>query len=168
MTPAQVHIALQLLSSAGIEPISTVGAPGTQGAGTTGTQGIGVSTPKAAVVAAATVGLARLVHMPKGGMFTMGIWSMMVAAGGPPAAVTAAIRADDVRDLEIWRVGDRMFMILEQGPGHDPDAKAARDAANPDVQAWDALMRTFQKPLPCAPDQTWTEMTRIYALSEQP
>ena len=90
------------------------------------------------------------------------------AAGGPPAAITAAIRADDVRELEIWRVGNRMFMILEQGPGYDPEAKAAQDAANPDVQAWDALMRTFQKPLPVAPDQTWTEMRRIYALSEQP
>lgn len=89
-------------------------------------------------------------------------------AGGPPAAVTAAIRADDVRELQIWLVGDRMFMILEQGDAYDPDAKLARDAANPDVQAWDALMRSFQKPLPFAPDQTWVEMTRIYALSEQP
>lgn len=89
-------------------------------------------------------------------------------AGGPPAAVTEAIRADDVRELEIWLVGDRMFMILEQGDAYDPVAKLARDAANPDVQAWDALMRTFQKPLPFAPDQTWVEMARIYALSEQP
>lgn len=89
-------------------------------------------------------------------------------AGGPPAAVSEAIRADDVRELEIWLVGDRMFMILEQGEAYDPEAKARRDANNPDVQAWDALMRTFQKPLPFAPDQTWVEMTRIYALSEQP
>ena len=89
-------------------------------------------------------------------------------AGGPPAAVTAAIRADDVRELEIWLVGDRMFMILEQGEAYDAQAKAARDAANSDVQAWDALMRTFQRPLPCAPERTWAEMARIYALSEQP
>ena len=89
-------------------------------------------------------------------------------AGGPPAAVTEAIRADDVLELEIWLVGDRMFMILEQGDAYDPDAKLARDAANPDVQAWDALMRSFQKPLPFAPDHTWVEMARIYALSEQP
>ena len=89
-------------------------------------------------------------------------------AGGPPAAVTAAIRADDVRALEIWLVGDRMFMILEQGEAYDADTKAARDAADLDVQAWDALMRTFQKPLPFAPAQTWVEMERIYALSEQP
>jgi len=89
-------------------------------------------------------------------------------AGGPPAAVTAAIRADDVRELEIWLVGDRLFMILEQGDGYDAEAKAARDAANPDVRRWDALMRTFQKPLPFAPDRTWVEMEKIYALSEQP
>jgi L-rhamnose mutarotase len=89
-------------------------------------------------------------------------------AGGPPAAVTAAIRADDVRELEIWLVGDRMFMILEQGDAYDADAKTARDAANLDVQAWDALMRTFQRPLPFAPEQTWVEMEKIYALSEQP
>jgi hypothetical protein len=44
-------------------------------------QGCGVSTPKAADVAAATAGLARLVHAPKGRIFTMGMWSMMVAAG---------------------------------------------------------------------------------------
>ena len=88
-------------------------------------------------------------------------------AGGPPAAVTAAIRADDVRELEIWLVGDRMLMILEQGDGYDAQAKTARDAADPDVRAWDALMRTFQKPLPFAPDRTWVEMERIYALSEQ-
>lgn len=89
-------------------------------------------------------------------------------AGGPPAPVTDAIRADDVRELEIWLVGDRIFMILEQGDAYDRDAKLARDATNPDVQAWDALMRNFQKPLPFAADQTWVEMTRIYALSEQP
>ena len=89
-------------------------------------------------------------------------------AGAPPAAVTAAIRADGVRELEIWHVGDRLFMIMELGAEFDPEAKRERDAANPKVGAWDALMRTFQKSLPFAPDRTWVEMERIYALSEQP
>jgi len=90
--------------------------------------------------------------------------------GGPPAAVNAAIRADGVTALEIWLVGDRMFMLMEQDTDHapDPETKRARDSANPDVAAWDALMASFQRPLPCAPDQTWVEMERIYALSEQP
>jgi hypothetical protein len=47
----------------------------------TGTQGIGVRTPDAAVVAEATVGLATQLHMPKGKMLTMGLLSMMFAAG---------------------------------------------------------------------------------------
>jgi hypothetical protein len=58
----------------------TVGEPGAHGAGVIGTQGMGVSTPSAAVVAAATAGLAGQVHMPKGGMLTIGTWSRMLAA----------------------------------------------------------------------------------------
>ena len=90
-------------------------------------------------------------------------------AGAPPSAVTAAIRQDGVVALEIWQVGDRMFMIMEQDEAARPDAetKRARDSANPDVVSWDSLMRTFQKPLPFAPGQTWTEMERIYSLAEQ-
>jgi len=75
----------EVLFSAGKLLISTVGEPGVQGATVTGMQGMGVSTPRAAVVAAATAGLAIDVHMPKGRMLAMGIWSMMVAAKGPPA-----------------------------------------------------------------------------------
>lgn len=88
--------------------------------------------------------------------------------GGPPQAVTDAIRADGVTDLQIWLVGDRMVMIMEQDAAlaADEAAKAARDAANPDVQAWDALMRTFQRALPFAPDVTWVEMQQIYRLDE--
>lgn len=89
MTPAQVHIHLLLLFKAGKVPSNTVGDPGAQGATVTGMQGMGVSTPRAAVVAAATVGLAREVHMPKGRMFTMGAKSIMLAASGPPAIVGA-------------------------------------------------------------------------------
>ncbi len=90
--------------------------------------------------------------------------------GGPPAEVTASIRNDDIRVLEIYLVGDRMFMIMEQGDGFDAEAKSERDADNPAVVAWDAMMKkTFQKPLPCAPTgSTWIEMEKIYSLSEQP
>jgi hypothetical protein len=61
--------------------IKTVGAPGAHGAGITGTHGIGVSVPKAAAVAAATVGFAKDEHIPNGMMFTSGLLSMMFASG---------------------------------------------------------------------------------------
>jgi hypothetical protein len=76
-----MHISLHVLSTDGMLPSKTVGAPGDHGAAVAGMQGMGVSTPKAAEVAAATVGFAKLRHIPKGNMFTMGLLSMMFAAG---------------------------------------------------------------------------------------
>lgn len=88
--------------------------------------------------------------------------------GAVPKPVVAAIRADDVRELEIWLHGTRMFLIMDVGPGFDPLAKAGRDAGNTDVQAWDRLMRTYQRPVPGAPaDGTWVAMERIHCLAEQ-
>jgi hypothetical protein len=80
MTPPQMHVKVDTLSSAGALHSMTVGAPATHGAGVAGRQGIGVSTPRAAEVAAATMGLAIEVHIPNGGMFIIGTWSMMFAA----------------------------------------------------------------------------------------
>src|SRR5579871_50962 len=76
-------MSLQLLSSAGMFPSKTVGAPGTQGAGVTGTHGMGVRTPNAAAVAAATVGFDGEEHIPNGATLTMGLPSMILAAGVP-------------------------------------------------------------------------------------
>lgn len=81
MTPPQVHMQVQVLFRAGMPPIMVVAAPGVHGAVVTGMQGMGVSTPRAAAVAEATVGLAMDMHIPKGGMFVVGIKSMMLAAG---------------------------------------------------------------------------------------
>jgi hypothetical protein len=72
---------LDVLDKAGYAPTRTLGLPGTQGATVFGIHGIGVSTPRAAAVAEATVGFASEVHIPKGGIFTIGFLSMIVAAG---------------------------------------------------------------------------------------
>ncbi len=71
--------------SAGWFPIITVGAPATQGEAVTGTHGIGVRTPLAAAVADATVGFDGDEQVAKVGMFIMGLWSIMFAAGMFPA-----------------------------------------------------------------------------------
>src|SRR5580692_2578514 len=81
ITPPQMHINCDVLSSVGKFARRTVGAPGTHGAGVFGMHGIGVRTPKAAAVAAATSGFAGDMHMPNGMMFTIGTWSMMLASG---------------------------------------------------------------------------------------
>ena len=73
ITPAHMHISVEVLSSVGMFPSNTVGAPGTQGDTVAGIQGIGVRTPIAAAVAAATMGLAGDIHIPNGMIFTMGM-----------------------------------------------------------------------------------------------
>jgi L-rhamnose mutarotase len=89
--------------------------------------------------------------------------------GGPPAAVNRSIREAGILDMQIWQAGDRMVMIMETGPDFDPEAKAARDASDPDVQAWEKLMDRFQKRLPFAPEGVkWVPAEQIYALSDQP
>jgi hypothetical protein len=75
-----------MLFKAGMPAIITVGDPGTQGAVVFGMQVIGVSTPIAAAVAEATIGLARDVHMPKDMVFTIGR-SSMFTADSPPTMV---------------------------------------------------------------------------------
>ena len=73
ITPPQAQLRVQVLFNAGMFPTNTSGVPGTHGAGVTGIHGMGVNTPKAADVAAATVGLANEEHIPNGKILTMGI-----------------------------------------------------------------------------------------------
>ena len=79
ITPAQMQFSVHVLSSEGWRPLRTVAAPGTHGVMVMGRHGCGVSTPDAAEVAAATMGLSRLMHRPNGVIMTMGWWSMIVA-----------------------------------------------------------------------------------------
>ena len=73
ITPVQLHMHLQASCSAGKLPILCVIDPGVHGAAVAGMHGIGVSTPSAAAVAAATVGLAGELHTPNGMMLTSGM-----------------------------------------------------------------------------------------------
>jgi len=81
ITPAQLHITLELLLRAGWPATITVGEPGAHGAAMTGTQGMGVKTPEAAAVADATDGFAIEVHITKGMIFNIGTLSIMLAIG---------------------------------------------------------------------------------------
>jgi hypothetical protein len=83
MTPPNEQTQVEPDTSAGLPPIVVRGAVGIQVPAMAGTHGIGVSTPRAAAVAAATVGFAMLEHMPNGAMLTIGTMSLMAAAGRP-------------------------------------------------------------------------------------
>jgi len=90
------------------------------------------------------------------------------APGAVPSAVVASIRAARIAEMTIHRAGNRLVMIMETLPGFDPAAKAASDAADPDVQAWERLMDAFQQPIAAAaPGEKWTAAVRIFSLAQQ-
>ncbi len=79
--------------------------------------------------------------------------------------IAESIRSSGITDMEIYRTGTRLFMIMEVDGRFSFDAKAAADAANPKVQEWETLMSTFQQALPWAkPGQKWVLMDRMFAL----
>jgi L-rhamnose mutarotase len=81
-------------------------------------------------------------------------------------AIEQSLRAAGIDRLEIYRTGNRLFMILEASPAFSFAAKSAADAANPTVQEWERLMWTYQRALPWAkPGEKWVLMDRIYEWS---
>ena len=82
--------------------------------------------------------------------------------------IAASIRNAGITGMEIWRTGNRLFMVMETNAAFDGAAKAVADAANPKVQEWEQLMWRFQVPLPWAdPGQKWVPMERIFDLASQ-
>jgi L-rhamnose mutarotase len=72
-----------------------------------------------------------------------------------------------VINLEIYRVSNRLFMILEAEDSFTFERKSKMDAANAKVQEWEALMWKFQQALPGArPGEKWIAMEKIYHLNE--
>jgi len=81
--------------------------------------------------------------------------------------ITESIRSSGITDMEIYRTGNRLFMVMEVADGFSFEAKAAADLTNPKVREWEALMSTFQQALPsAAPGEKWAIMTRIFELEK--
>lgn len=94
------------------------------------------------------------------------------APGGPPAGVTRSLREAGIAVLEIYLIGNRLFMIMDVESRYSPEAKERADATNADVQAWNQLMDTLQQALPFAKPGVnagkWQQMECIYSLAAQP
>ena len=90
------------------------------------------------------------------------------APGAVPEAIVRSIREAGIEAMDIYRSGNRLVMVMETATHFDPVARAAADATDPAVVAWEEAMDRYQQRLPWAPaGAKWLEATRIFALSEQ-
>ncbi|ACT60354.1 L-rhamnose mutarotase [Hirschia baltica] len=87
--------------------------------------------------------------------------------GNVPVEIVKSIADFGVENMEIFRAGNRMFMIMDVADNFSENVKAEADSKNPHVQKWGELMKKFQQPIPAAgPDGTWFPMENIYRLTD--
>jgi L-rhamnose mutarotase len=83
--------------------------------------------------------------------------------------IASSIRRSGIVSMEIWRTGNRLFMIMETDDTFNAAAKSAADASDPKVQEWEQLMWEFQQPLPWGKaGEKWIGMDKIFDLDKQP
>ncbi|HRE66902.1 MAG TPA: L-rhamnose mutarotase [Cyclobacteriaceae bacterium] len=79
--------------------------------------------------------------------------------------IESSIKESGISNMEIYKTGNRLFMIMETTDSFSFDAKAAADLNNPKVQEWEALMWKYQQALPQAePGEKWKLMNKIFEL----
>jgi L-rhamnose mutarotase len=76
-----------------------------------------------------------------------------------------SIKSSGIIDMKIYRLTNRMFMIMEVQDGFSFEAKTEADHQNPIVQEWETLMWKYQQPFPFAKKgEKWMLMDEIFSL----
>jgi L-rhamnose mutarotase len=79
--------------------------------------------------------------------------------------ITESIRNSGVLKMDIYRAGNRLFMIMDAQDDFSLEHKNLVDQYNPRVQEWEKLMWKYQQALPHAhAGEKWMLMTKIFEL----
>ncbi|WP_443939436.1 L-rhamnose mutarotase [Pedobacter sp. MW01-1-1] len=79
--------------------------------------------------------------------------------------IKESIISSGIEDMEIYLLGNRLFMIMDVSESFSFEAKANADLSNPKVQEWETLMWKYQQALPMAkPGEKWLLMDKIFKL----
>lgn len=79
--------------------------------------------------------------------------------------IIKSIKESGIVNMEIYRTGTRLVMLMETEPNFSFDIKSSLDAQNPKVQEWESLMWNYQMAIPGAKSgEKWASMDRIFVL----
>jgi L-rhamnose mutarotase len=77
--------------------------------------------------------------------------------------ILASIKDSGIQSMQIYRLGTRMFMVMDTTDDFSFEHKATMDSQNPKVQEWETLMWQYQQALPAAqPGEKWMLMDKIF------
>jgi L-rhamnose mutarotase len=79
--------------------------------------------------------------------------------------IPEGIKAVGIRSMDIYLLGNRLFMIIEAGPGFDFNRDMARLATLPRQAEWENFVSRFQVSEPGSGSaEKWKRMDQIFAL----
>ena len=79
--------------------------------------------------------------------------------------ILESVTSSGIEQMEIYRTGNRLFMIMEVNEGFSFENKGAMDAGNEKVQEWEQLMWKYQQAIPGSrPGEKWIMMDKIFEL----
>jgi L-rhamnose mutarotase len=79
--------------------------------------------------------------------------------------IPAGIKAAGIRNMEIYRLDHRLFMIIEAGPGFDFTRDMEYLASLPRQKEWEEFVSKFQESLPGEKSaEKWKLMEKIFEL----
>ena len=79
--------------------------------------------------------------------------------------IHASICAAGITNMEIYRVMNRLFMIMETDETFSFEKKNAADLSSEIVQKWETMLWKYQQPLPIAKNgEKWIRMDKIFQL----
>lgn len=82
--------------------------------------------------------------------------------------VIASIREAGIKRLEIYRAGNRLFMIMKTNKDFSFEKKKNLDEGNAKVQEWETLMWKYQQAIPvAAAGEKWVLMEKIFDLQKK-
>ncbi len=77
--------------------------------------------------------------------------------------VLQSLSDSGIQNMEIYRISNRLFMIIEVEDSFSFEQKAKLDKGNVKVQEWEVLMWEYQQALPIAkPGEKWLPMDKIF------
>jgi L-rhamnose mutarotase len=81
--------------------------------------------------------------------------------------IIASIKDSGIEQMQIYRLGTRLFMIMEVNDDFSFERKAAMDQNNNKVQQWEELMWKYQQPLEGAAEgEKWMLVDKIFDLND--
>ncbi|SKB59092.1 L-rhamnose mutarotase [Sphingobacterium nematocida] len=79
--------------------------------------------------------------------------------------IKESITSSGIVSMEIYRFGNRLFMLMNVTDDFSFERKGEMDAANKKVQEWEALMWKYQSAIPGAKEgEKWVIMDKIFEL----